>query len=91
MDSFVASVNAAMRRSDETERLAQTAKRIESYDVVESKDEELERIIKFHSSLDIMNSAMPGCPKDSLRTLVREGDLKMRDSTSSKVSGPKSY
>ena len=28
---------------------------------------------------------MPGCPKDTLRTLVKEGDLKLRDATTSKV------
>lgn len=86
VDTFVASVNAAMRRSEETARLASAAARLESYDVVESRDEELDKLIKFHSSLDIMSAPMPGCPRDTLRTLLREGDLKIRDSTSSKVS-----
>ncbi|XP_058802378.1 pleckstrin homology domain-containing family G member 5-like isoform X2 [Phymastichus coffea] len=83
VDTFVASVNAAMRRSEETARLASAAARLESYDVVESRDEELDKLIKFHSSLDIMSAPMPGCPRDALRTLLREGDLKLRDSASS--------
>lgn len=28
---------------------------------------------------------MPGCPKDALRTLLREGDFKLRDTVTSKV------
>ena len=74
-----------MRRSEETARLASAAARLESYDVVESRDEELEKFIKLHSSLDIMSAPMPGCPKDALRTLLREGDLKLRDAATSKV------
>ncbi|XP_043290107.1 pleckstrin homology domain-containing family G member 5 [Venturia canescens] len=84
VDSFVASVNAALRRTEETARLASAALRIESYDVVESRDEELEKLVKIHSSLDITTAPMPGCPKDTLRTLIREGDLKLRDAATSK-------
>ncbi|XP_033222747.1 pleckstrin homology domain-containing family G member 5-like [Belonocnema kinseyi] len=85
VDNFVASVNAALKRSEETARLASAASRLESYDVVESRDEELEKLIRMHSSLDITTAPMPGCPKDALRTLLREGDLKLRDAASSKV------
>ena len=85
MDNFVASVNAALKRSEESARLASAASRLDSYDVVESRDEELEKLIKIHSNLDITTSPMPGCPRDALRTLLREGDLKLRDAASSKV------
>ncbi|CAL7939167.1 unnamed protein product [Xylocopa violacea] len=85
VDDFVASVNAALRRNEETARLASAASRIESYDVVESKDEELEKLIRNHSSFDITTVPMPGCPKDTLRVLLREGDLKLRDAASSKM------
>ncbi|XP_076681883.1 pleckstrin homology domain-containing family G member 5 isoform X3 [Andrena cerasifolii] len=85
VDDFVASVNAALRRNEETARLAGAASRIESYDVVESRDEELEKLIKIHSTFDITTALMPGCPKDSLRVLLREGDLKLRDTASSKM------
>ncbi|XP_011498943.1 PREDICTED: pleckstrin homology domain-containing family G member 5-like isoform X2 [Ceratosolen solmsi marchali] len=85
VDTFVASVNAAMRRSEEMARLVSAASRLDSYDVVESRDEELEKLIKSHSNLDIITAPMPGCPKDTLRTLVREGDLKLRDSATSKM------
>ncbi|XP_014483055.1 PREDICTED: pleckstrin homology domain-containing family G member 5 isoform X2 [Dinoponera quadriceps] len=85
VDDFVASVNAALKRSEETARLANAASRLESYDVVESKDEELEKLIKMHSSFDIITTPIPGCPKDTLRTLLREGDLKLKDATTSKM------
>lgn len=85
MDDFVASVNATLKRSEETARLNNAASRIESYDVVESRDEELEKLIQIHSRFDIANVPIPGCPKDTLRVLLREGDLKLRDAASSKV------
>ncbi|XP_014218570.1 pleckstrin homology domain-containing family G member 5 isoform X2 [Copidosoma floridanum] len=85
VDTFVGSINSAMRCSEETARLATAASRLESYDAVESKDDELLGFIKKYCNLDIMNAPMPGCPKDSLRILLREGDLKFRDPTSSKM------
>lgn len=85
VDNFVASVNAALRRTEETARLAGAATRIECYDVVESRDEELDKLVKLYCSLDIISTPMPGCPKDTLRTLLREGDLKLRDAATSKV------
>lgn len=80
----MASVNAALRRNEEAAQLDSAASRLESYDVVESKglDEEVEKLIKLYSNIDITTVPMPGCPKDSLRTLLREGDLKLRDATS---------
>ncbi|XP_076294728.1 uncharacterized protein LOC143215962 isoform X2 [Lasioglossum baleicum] len=85
VDDFVASVNAALKRSEETTRLASAASRIECYDVVESRDEELDKLIKVHSTFDITTVPIPGCPKDTLRVLLREGDLKLRDAASSKM------
>ncbi|XP_017885532.1 pleckstrin homology domain-containing family G member 5 isoform X2 [Ceratina calcarata] len=85
VDDFVASVNAALRRSEETARLASAACRIENYDVVESKDEELEKLIRHYSTFDITTVPIPGCPRDTLRVLLREGDLKLRDAASSKT------
>ncbi|XP_076180300.1 uncharacterized protein LOC143153205 isoform X4 [Ptiloglossa arizonensis] len=85
VDDFVASVNAALKRNEETARLVSAASRIESYDVVESRDEELEKLIKIHSTFDITTVPMPGCPKDTLRVLLRDGDLKLRDAASSKM------
>lgn len=85
VDKFVASVNAALKRNEETARLASAAARLETYEVVESRDEELDRLVKSHSNLDIMTAPMPGCPKETPRTLLREGEFKLRDGATSKV------
>ncbi|KAL6257699.1 hypothetical protein P5V15_011279 [Pogonomyrmex californicus] len=87
VDGFVASVNAALRRNDEAAQLDHAASRLECYDVIDTKglDEEVEKLIKLYSNLDITTAPMPGCPKDSLRTLLREGDLKLRDAATSKM------
>ncbi|XP_011865578.1 PREDICTED: pleckstrin homology domain-containing family G member 5 isoform X2 [Vollenhovia emeryi] len=87
VDGFVASVNAALRRNEEAAQLVHAASRLECYDVVETKglDEEVEKLIRLYSNLDITTAPMPGCPKDSPRTLLREGDLKLRDAATSKM------
>ncbi|XP_070529295.1 pleckstrin homology domain-containing family G member 5 isoform X4 [Cardiocondyla obscurior] len=87
VDGFVASVNAALRRNEETAKLDYAASRLECYDVVEIKglDEEVEKLIRLYSNFDITTAPMPGCPKDSLRTLLREGDLKLRDTATNKM------
>ncbi|XP_012288228.1 pleckstrin homology domain-containing family G member 5 [Orussus abietinus] len=85
VDNFVASVNAALRRSEEAARLAVAASRLDSYEVVESKDEELDKLVRTHSNLDINSVPMPGCPKDATRALLREGDLKLKDAATSKT------
>ncbi|XP_011341265.1 pleckstrin homology domain-containing family G member 5 isoform X3 [Ooceraea biroi] len=87
VDDFVASVNAALRRNEEAARLENAAARLESYDVVECKgfDEEVEKLIKLYSNLDITTAPIPGCPKDTPRTLLREGDLKLRDAATNKM------
>ncbi|XP_011705971.1 PREDICTED: pleckstrin homology domain-containing family G member 5-like, partial [Wasmannia auropunctata] len=66
VDDFVASVNAALRRNDEAAQLVQAASRLEYYDVVDTKglDEEVEKLIRMYSHLDITTVPMPGCPKD---------------------------
>lgn len=58
---------------------------METYDVVESRDEELDKLIKMYNTFDIVNAPIPGCSKDVVRTLLREGDMKLRDSVTSKV------
>ncbi|CAL4071682.1 unnamed protein product, partial [Meganyctiphanes norvegica] len=59
---FVSSVNSVLRHRHEQERLIEISKRIEAYDVVESKDDELERIVKNYSDLSL-TQPMPGCPE----------------------------
>ncbi|CAG7628903.1 unnamed protein product [Allacma fusca] len=84
VERFVRSVNGTLRSRQDAERLLAIAERIECYDVVETRDDELESIVKSHSKLDLFHP-MPGC-RLSKRWLLFEGDLKIKDSFTSKVS-----
>jgi hypothetical protein len=51
----------------------------------ETKDEDLERLVQLHCRLDL-TSPMPGCAETHRRHLFLEGDLKLKEGLSSKVS-----
>lgn len=51
----------------------------------ESKDEDLEKIVRLYSDLDLTRP-MPNCPRSQHRYLLYEGDLRLRDLNNSKVS-----
>ncbi|XP_067005921.2 pleckstrin homology domain-containing family G member 5 isoform X2 [Anabrus simplex] len=84
VDEFVHNVNTTMRQREDHERLRGIIARIESYDVVESKDDELERLLRSYSELDL-TSPMPGCHVSQRRYLLLESDLKFRDNLTSKM------
>ncbi|XP_046442623.1 pleckstrin homology domain-containing family G member 5-like isoform X5 [Daphnia pulex] len=84
VESFVGQVNSALRQRHEQERLREILSRIESYDVVETKDEEVERLVKSHCDLDL-TKPMPFCSENQRRYLLIEGDLKLRDQGTSKM------
>lgn len=71
-------MNSALRQRHEQERLREILSRIESYDAVEAKDEEVERLVKVHCDLDLTRP-MPFCSDHQRRHLLIEGDLKLRD------------
>lgn len=50
----------------------------------ESKDDDLEKLLKSYSQLDL-NRPMLDCPPERRRHLLLEGDLKLKDSGTSKV------
>uniref|UniRef100_T1JDF7 DH domain-containing protein n=1 Tax=Strigamia maritima TaxID=126957 RepID=T1JDF7_STRMM len=80
VETFVTNVNSTLRQRHEQERLANIINKVESYDVVEAKDEEVQRLVKNHISLDL-TCPMPGCKDDQTRQLLLEGDLKLKDAT----------
>lgn len=51
----------------------------------ESKDEDLEKLLRSYSILDL-NRPMLNCPPERKRHLLLEGDLKLKDSNTSKVT-----
>jgi len=84
VDVLVGSVDGSLRSRHEQERLSEIIGRIESYDCVDTKDDELERVMKPHLALDL-TSPMPGCSDAHRRYLLFEGELKLRDNVTSKV------
>lgn len=84
VESFVSNVNSALRYQHERERLQDIAKRIEAYDVVDSREDELERVVRSYSNLNL-TQPMPGCPEHLPRHLLHHGDLKLRDAHTSKM------
>ncbi|XP_035705213.1 pleckstrin homology domain-containing family G member 5 isoform X4 [Folsomia candida] len=83
VERFVMSVNAALRNQQESERLQGIMDKMEFYDVVDTKDEELELVIKSHSRLNLFEP-MPSCGSVK-RWLIFESDMRLRDSFSSKI------
>ncbi|CAL4116027.1 unnamed protein product, partial [Meganyctiphanes norvegica] len=84
VETFLTNVNSTLRQCHEQERLKDIAKRIETYDVVESRDDDLERVIKTYSELNL-TQPMPGCPEHLLSHLLLHGDLKLSDNHISKT------
>ncbi|CAH1127821.1 unnamed protein product [Ceutorhynchus assimilis] len=87
VDDFVNNVNSSLKHRQDTERLKGIIARIESYDIVESRDDDIERILKRDKSLTQLDLTRPmlGCPQERKRHLLLEGDLKMKDTGASKV------
>ncbi|GLV48672.1 dynein axonemal intermediate chain 2 [Carabus blaptoides fortunei] len=84
VDDFVNSVNSSLKQKQDNERLRGIMLRIESYDAVETKDDDIQTLVQKHNHLDL-SQPMPGCPPDRKRHLLLEGDLKLKDSTTSKM------
>lgn len=101
VESLVRDVNSHMRQRQEHERLKNIIARIDSYEPIvgfltklrlystsasfqETKDDELQGLLATTSHLDL-TSPMPGCAVGQRRHLLFEGDLKMKEGSSSKI------
>ncbi|XP_065215741.1 pleckstrin homology domain-containing family G member 5 isoform X2 [Planococcus citri] len=84
VDVFVNSVNTTLRYKQEFERLWVVISKIETYDVVDSKDEDLDRILKSYNDFDL-TCPMPGCCNSQRRFLLLEGDLKLKECNGAKA------
>ncbi|XP_074040485.1 uncharacterized protein isoform X2 [Leptinotarsa decemlineata] len=87
VDEFVNNVNSSLKHRQDKERLKGIIARIESYDIVESKDDDIEKILKKEKSLTQLDLTRPmlNCPVERKRHLLLEGDLKLKDSGASKM------
>ncbi|XP_056017709.1 pleckstrin homology domain-containing family G member 5-like isoform X4 [Ostrea edulis] len=80
VDKFVSHVNATLRHKHDQERLNAIVAKIESYDAVESPNDEcLKYIQEYYDNFDL-RAPMPGCGSDHTRTLVMQSVLKLKDS-----------
>ncbi|XP_059490860.1 pleckstrin homology domain-containing family G member 5-like isoform X3 [Neocloeon triangulifer] len=85
VDHFVSSVNTSLRMQQDEEKLRLIAARVNSYEVMqEIKDEDLEKLVKAHSDLNL-NTPMPGCTSSQFRQLLFEGGLILKEHAKSKV------
>ncbi|KAG4069026.1 hypothetical protein HA402_008337 [Bradysia odoriphaga] len=79
VENFVCSVNSHLTTRQENERLKGIMARIESYDVVDSNNEHLDKMAKQYSSMFDLCGPMKGCAATQGRHLFMEGDLKFKD------------
>lgn len=86
VDLFVNQVNSTLKQNQDLETMKQLMAKIESYDVIDTKDEDLSHLVQKYSSLNLTYD-IPGT--NHKRSLVFESDVKYKDAlTSSKVSFP---
>ncbi|XP_076308557.1 pleckstrin homology domain-containing family G member 5-like [Tachypleus tridentatus] len=87
MESFVQTVDSIMLRQNEKKRLVSIINRIESYDVIDSNNEELDKAMREQGNLHLdLTCPMPGCVTQLTRQLVKEGSaIKLRETSSGKV------
>uniref|UniRef100_A0A1A9WRI3 DH domain-containing protein n=1 Tax=Glossina brevipalpis TaxID=37001 RepID=A0A1A9WRI3_9MUSC len=78
-ENFVFSVNNHLTTRQENERLKGVMARIESYDVVDTNNEHLDKLIKQHSQMFDLCGPMKGCAPQHVRHLFMEGDHKYKD------------
>lgn len=78
VEVFVAGVNAHLTTRQENERLKGINARIDSYDVVDSNNEHLDKMVKQYSTMLDLSLPMHGTVEG--RKLFLEGDLKFKDS-----------
>ncbi|XP_073842649.1 uncharacterized protein isoform X5 [Musca autumnalis] len=78
-ENFVFSVNNHLTTRQENERLKGVMARIESYDVVDTNNEHLEKMIKQYSQMFDLCAPMKGCASQHVRHLFMEGDHKYKD------------
>lgn len=80
MDYFVNNVNSTLKQNQDLETMKQLMSKIESYDVIESKDDDLANLIQKYSSLNLTYD-IPGT--SNKRSLLFESDAKYKDATTS--------
>nr|XP_033778793.1 pleckstrin homology domain-containing family G member 5 isoform X2 [Geotrypetes seraphini] len=84
VERFINQVNSRMRQRQERQRLAAIIGRIDSYEVVDSSTDEVDKILKEFCKFDL-TAPMMGTSPDDTRQLLLEGSLKMKEGKDSKM------
>ncbi|XP_006885853.1 PREDICTED: pleckstrin homology domain-containing family G member 5 isoform X2 [Elephantulus edwardii] len=84
VERFIHHVNASMRQRQEQQRLAAVVSRIDTYDVVESSSDEVDKLLKEFLQLDL-TVPIPGASPEETRQLLLEGSLRMKEGKDSKM------
>ncbi|XP_029434476.1 pleckstrin homology domain-containing family G member 5 isoform X2 [Rhinatrema bivittatum] len=84
VERFINHVNSRMHQRQERQRLAAIIGRIDSYEVVESSTDEVDKILKEFCKFDL-TAPMLGASPDDTRQLLLEGSLKMKEGKESKM------
>ncbi|CAL4084469.1 unnamed protein product [Meganyctiphanes norvegica] len=84
IDVFLSKINNGLNLQYAQNRLKEISNKIETCDIVDVRDDELEAVVRKHSSLNL-TGPMPGCPEHLTRILVHRGELKIKDFYTSKM------
>ncbi|XP_042637125.1 pleckstrin homology domain-containing family G member 5 [Orycteropus afer afer] len=84
VERFIHHVNACMRQRQERQRLAAVVSRIDSYEVVEGSNDEVDKLLKEFLQLDL-TVPIPGASLEETRQLLLEGSLRMKEGKDSKM------
>ncbi|XP_052034239.1 pleckstrin homology domain-containing family G member 5 isoform X3 [Apodemus sylvaticus] len=84
VERFIHHVNACMRQRQERQRLAGVVSRIDTYEVVEGSNDEVDKLLKEFLHLDL-TAPMPGTSPEETRQLLLEGSLRMKEGKDSKM------
>ncbi|XP_028921846.1 pleckstrin homology domain-containing family G member 5 isoform X1 [Ornithorhynchus anatinus] len=84
VERFINHVNSRMRQRQEQLRLAAIVSRIDSYEVVESSTDEVDKLLKEFLRLDL-TAPIPGASPDDTRQLLLEGSMRMKEGKDSKM------
>ncbi|TRY93106.1 hypothetical protein DNTS_020804 [Danionella cerebrum] len=84
VESFINSVDSQMRQRQEQQKLAAISARVESYEAVEGASEEVERVLKEFSRINLTAPMMDTSPEET-RQLHLEGALRMKEGKDSRM------
>lgn len=84
VERFINHVNSRMHQRQEQQRLVAITSRIDSYEVVDSSTDEVDKILKEFCRFDL-TAPMMGTSSEDTRQLMLEGSLKMKEGKDSKM------